>query len=254
MEMSTIAQRVAATPERRRQAVRPSYAHAHWYVLAALGAVVLGFWPSFFRPLDGGTPLRNVHGITSTLWYVALMLQSWLMSRGNVKWHRRVAVLVVALLPVLVVSALASTRIMLTSSPLPPPLRPFIAYLDFTLVALLVALFALGLLNRRVPPAHKRYMVSTVFIGFPPALARYYIRLIGPAALPFGGIHLAFFTVELLLVIAIVVDWRMGERRRWAYPISLATFVAIQALMIPLSSTDGWLAFSRWFAAPAIAT
>jgi hypothetical protein len=231
---------------------RHSYARAHWYFLAALGVVVLGFWPSFFRPMTSGKRLLDFHGITSTLWYVALMLQSWLISRGNVKWHRRVAVMVVLLLPMLAVSALATTRIMLTSSGLPVFIRGLIAYLDFTIVALLVVLFALGLKNRRTPPAHKRYMASTVFIGFPPALTRYYVRLLGPAAFPYFGIHLSFLTIEVLLVILIVVDWRMGERKRWAYPIALASFVVIQASMIPLSATSGWLAFCRWFAAPAI--
>jgi hypothetical protein len=156
---------------------------------------------------------------------------------------------VIVLLPLLVVSALASTRVMLTTSALPPEIRPLIAYLDFTTCALLVVLFALGLRNRRVAPAHKRYMVSTVFIGFPPALTRFYVRLIGPAALPFLGIHLSFVTAEVALAIAMLVDWRMGERRRWAYPITLVTFVAIHTLMVPLSSTEAWLAFCRWFAA-----
>jgi hypothetical protein len=249
MGMASISQSAVAAPVAPPQPARPSYSHAHWYVLAALGAVVLGFWPTFFRPMGSGTALRNFHGVTSTLWYVGLMLQSWLMSRGNVRWHRRVAVGVIVLLPLLGVSALMSTRVMLTTSALPPEIRPLIAYLDFTTCALLVVLFALGLRNRRLPPAHKRYMVSTVFIGFPPALTRFYVRLIGPAALPFLGIHLSFVTAEVALAIAMLVDWRMGERRRWAYPITFVTFVAIHTLMVPLSSTEAWLAFCRWFAA-----
>jgi len=249
--MTAISDVTLAPPVLDRTGSRPSYSYAHWYVLGALGVVVLGFWPSFFRPMGSGTVLRNVHGVTSTLWYLALMLQSFLMSRGNVKWHRRVAPFVVLLLPVLVVSALMATRVMLTSSALPPPIRPHIAYLDVTTTALLVVLFGLALRNRRTPPAHKRYMVSTVFIGFPPALTRFYVRTFGPAAmLPFGGIHLAFITAEIVLAVLMLVDWRMGERRRWAYPITFVTFVAIQLLMVPVSGTSAWLAFCRWFAAP----
>src|ERR1044071_5522559 len=82
------------------KATRPSYANAHWYMLAAFGVVMLGFWPTFFQPLSSGTTLRNVHGITSSLWYVALVVQPWLVTHGYVRWHKRVAVGVIALLPV----------------------------------------------------------------------------------------------------------------------------------------------------------
>lgn len=58
-----------------------SHAHAHWYFLAALAVIVAGFWPSFFRPLGAGSFGHSIHGVTATLWIVALAVQSWLISR-----------------------------------------------------------------------------------------------------------------------------------------------------------------------------
>ena len=229
---------------------RPSYAHAHWYMLAAFGVVFLGFWPTFYQPRTSGTTLRNVHGVTSTLWYLALVAQPWLVTHGYVRWHRRVAVAVIALLPVVTVSALMNTRMMLTRSALPPAARPLIAYLDVTLVALFVVLFLLGLRNRKTPAAHKRYMVSTALLGFPPAITRFVARAFGTN--PFLAIHVSFFVVELILITLIVADRRMGERRRWAYPIALATHVVVQLLMAPVPASAPWLAFCRWFAAGPI--
>lgn len=226
---------------------RPSYAHAHWYMLAAFGVVFLGFWPTFYQPMTSGTTVRNVHGVTSTLWYVALVVQPWLVTNGYVRWHRRVAVAVIALLPILCVSALMNTRVMLTRSPIPPPARPLIAYLDVTLVTLFVVLFLLGLWNRRTPPAHKRYMVSTALLGFPPAITRFVIRTF--AVDPITAINVSFYVVELVLITLILVDWRNGERRRWAYPITLVTHVAVQQLMTRVPATTWWLAFCDWFAA-----
>jgi hypothetical protein len=226
---------------------RPSYAYAHWYMLAAFAVVVAGFWPTFYQPLTGGTTLRNVHGVTSTLWYMALVLQPWLVTNGYVRWHKRVAVVVIALLPVLCISALMTTRLMLQTSGIPLPVRPLIAYLDITLVTLFVVLFGLGLLNRRTPAAHKRYMVSTALLGFPPALTRFISRTF--ALDPLIAIHFSFFIVELILLTLIVVDWRRGERRRWAYPAALVTHVVIQLLMMPVSFSPWWGAFARWFAA-----
>jgi len=226
---------------------RPSYAHAHWYMLAAFGVVFLGFWPTFYQPLTSGTTLRNVHGMTSTLWYTALVVQPWLVTNGYVRWHRRVAVAVIALLPVVCVTALMNTRVMLTRSALPPAARPLIAYLDVTLVALFVVLFLLGLRNRRTPAAHKRYMVSTALVGFPPAITRFVARTFGIN--PIAAINISFYVVELILITLIVADWRMGERRRWAYPIALGVHVAVQLFMTSVPASAPWLAFCRWFAA-----
>lgn len=230
-----------------RHAPTPSYAHAHWYMAAALAVVVAGFWPSFYQPLSGGTTLRTVHGVTSTLWYLALIAQPWLVTHGYVRWHRRVAIGVIALLPIVCVTALMNTRVMLLNSGIPPFARPLIAYLDFTLTALFIALFVLGLLNRKTPAAHKRYMAATVLVGFPPALTRFFVRTF--TVDPLMGIAWSFYVCEAVLIAAIIWDWRAGERRRWAYPIALATHVVVQVFMMPISMAPWWVAFCRWFSA-----
>ena len=201
------------------------------------------------RPMAASSSLVMVHGVTSTLWYVALVVQPWLVTHGYVRWHRRVAVVVVALLPVLFISALMTTRGMLLKVGQPPGVRPLIAYLDFTLVTLFVAMFGLGLRNRRTPAAHKRYMVTTALLGFPPALTRFVARAF--SLHPVVAINISFYIVELILVVLIIADWRMGERRRWAYPIVLVAHVAVQMLMMPISASSWWLAFCRWFAGGA---
>ena len=66
---------------------------------------------------------------------------------------------------------------------------------------------------------------------------------------PILAIHVSLFVVELILTTLILADWRMGERRRRAYPIALATHVVVQLLMAPVPASAPWLAFCRWFAA-----
>src|SRR5690606_13225268 len=94
------------------------YRYAHWYFLAALAAIIAGFWQSFFKPMGAQTAGHTLHGVTATLWIVALAVQSALISRGNVKWHRRVARGAIILVPVLTLSALHMIRVMLLS-PMP---------------------------------------------------------------------------------------------------------------------------------------
>jgi uncharacterized membrane protein YozB (DUF420 family) len=242
--VSTVATSAVPSPIASRPPARRSYVHAHWYFLAAFLAIVVGFWPTFYRPMGSGTALKNVHGITASLWYFVLMAQSWLMSRGLVRWHRRVAMSAIVLLPVLSVTALGNTSAMLTASIIPPEGRPIIAFIDFQLVAQIWVLVGLGLLHRRTPPAHKRFMAATALPGLSPALARLFGRL---DINVFGPVQTTLLAIDLILLVLIAVDWRMGEKRL-AYPLLLVWNIAIHILIMPLAATSAWLAFCRWFA------
>jgi hypothetical protein len=227
-----------------------SYGHAHWYFLAALAVIVAGFWPSFFRPLGAGSFGHSIHGVTATLWIVALAAQSWLISRGQLIWHRRVAAgSVLVLLPVLVLSALYMVKVMFDNPDMPPVLPPLLAFIDLPSVVFMTVLVALALYNVRSvynPEAHKRFMAATVLLAFPPALTRLYARVFAPRVDFIMALHASFFTVELILVGLIVADRRAGQRRL-AYPLSLAFFVAVHLLMFPVASSAGWQDAMAWY-------
>ena len=245
---TTIASRFQPlTPHAARR--RHSYANAHWYFLALFAVILVGFWPSFVRPAHGHTVRGALHGLTASLWYVGLITQSWLMSRGQVVWHRRVARgMVLVLLPMLCLSALVVIRVLLGEPATGPfgRLRPQIALGDFVSIAEIIAIVALGLRNRHTPSAHQRYMAASALVGLPPALFRLY-RTLGVRW--FAPLAQTQASLELLLVVLIAVDWRMGERRRWAYPLLLTTTVVRQFTIPLLASTGWWLAFCRWYAA-----
>ena len=224
-----------------------SYRHAHWYFALALIAIVAGFWPSFFLPLGAGDVAHSLHGITATLWVVALIVQSALISRGLVTWHRRVARAALVVLAVLIPSALQMVAVMFRNPEMPPFLPPVLAFIDLPSVVFFVVLVALALRNTRTPAAHKRFMAATVLLGFPPALTRLYARLFAPTVDFMMALHLSFVTVEVILAALIVSDWRNGERRL-AYPLSLAFFVAIHALMGPVAATSAWDTAMQWYA------
>jgi len=223
-----------------------SYAHAHWYFLAAFAAIIAGFWPSFFQPLSGGSPAHTVHGVSATLWVLVLITQSWLMSRGMVWWHRRVAFFGLALLPVLVFSALLMVKAMLVNPQMPPFLPPLLSFIDLPSLVFLLVLVGMGLRNIRTPAAHKRFMAATILLSFPPALTRLYARVFAPHVDFMMALHGSFVTVEVILVALIASDWRAGERRA-AYPLSLLFFSAVHLLMTPVAASDWWQAFLSWY-------
>lgn len=199
----------------------PSYRYAHWYFLAALAAIVAGFWPSFFAPLGAGDFAHSLHGVTATLWIVVLATQSWLVSRGLVRWHRRVALGALVLLPVMILSALRMVAVMFANPQMPPFLPPLLAFIDLPSVAFLIVLVTLALRNVRVFAPQVDFMMA---------------------------LHGSLVTVELILVALIVSDRRAGERRL-AYPLSLAFFIVLHALMLPVSGSSGWAALMRWYVA-----
>ena len=206
-----------------------------------------GFWPSFFRPLTGGSTWDTVHGLSATAWVVALILQSWLMARGLRVWHRRVAWGALALLPVLIGSALYMVQAMQHNPAMPPFLPPLLAVIDLPSIVFLIVLVTLALLNVRRPAAHKRFMVATVLLAFPPALTRLYARVLAPHVDFMQALHGSFFTVELILLALIVGDYRTGQRQL-AYPLSLVFFVVVHATMGPVASSETWRSFLNWYA------
>ncbi len=222
-----------------------SYRHAHWFLLAALAAIVAGFWPSFFRPLGAGDVSHSLHGITATGWVVALIVQAWLASSGHRAWHRRVAIGALLMLPVFVVSALQMVHVMFLNPDMPPFLAPLLALIDLPSLALLLVLVALALRNVRRREAHKRFMASTVLLGLPPALTRLHQRVLPEAGFMIA-LHASLFTVEAILAILIVSDWRAGQRRL-AYPLSLAFFVLLHAVMVPAAASETWTSLMTSF-------
>ena len=225
-----------------------TYQHAHWYFLAALAAIVAGFWPSFFRSLGAGTTAHSVHGVTATLWIVTLALQSWLMSRGQVRWHRRVAWGALLLLPIMVLSAFQMVAVMFANPNMPPFLPPLLAFIDLPSLVFLVVLVTLALRNVRTPAAHKRFMAATVLLAFPPALTRLYARVFEPTVDFMMALHGSFITVEVILIALILADRRAGERRL-AYPLSLGFFVMVHALMLPVATSGWWGGLMAWYTA-----
>lgn len=224
-----------------------SYRYAHWYLLAALAAILAGFWPSFFRPLTGGSTWHTVHGVSATGWVVALIVQSWLMARRLRVWHRRVAWVALALLPVMVGSALHMVQVMQHNAAMPPFLPPLLAVIDLPSIAFLILLVTLALLNVRRPAAHKRFMVATVLLALPPSLGRLYARLLEPHLDFMQTLHGSFLTVELILIALIIGDHRAGQRHL-AYPLSLVFFVVVQVTMGPVGASETWRSFLAWYA------
>ena len=96
-----------------------------------------------------------------------------------------------------------------------------------------------GLYLRRTPAAHKRLMLLATMAVLTAAIARL------PYVLPLGP--LAFFGLtDLLVVAAMVYDWRTRGRVHPALLWGGVFLIASQPLRLAISGTDTWLALATW--------
>lgn len=217
-----------------------------WMALA-LALMVAGFWPSFFARL-GATDLPHlVHGVTATSWMMTAVLQSWLISRRNVRLHRALGRWLLLLPPLIVVSGLQMIAVMLTDTSSPPPLVSFkFAYLDTTgLLFFAVGIFiAVRHARRHDVSLHLRWMACTVLLALEPALERLYLTVLPGLVADFDdALYAALLTVEAILVVLIARDWRDG-RRNTPYWYLFAFFALIHASATTVASHPGFQAFA----------
>lgn len=202
------------------------YPRAHWYVMAALAVVMWGFWPSW---LSGGMrPLSvavHLHGVTATLWFIALMVQPWLIKTGRRTLHKYVgrgALVVAAVMIVFQIQALADMH----GKPFAEPVLPYyFYYIDLVALPVFTSFVTLALVHRRIMQLHARYMLATCIIPILPGLGR---------GLFFWGIVdssfvLALFTsiLMVLMVVLLIVrhDYKQGKiYAPWAFLAFLLTF------------------------------
>ncbi len=223
--------------------------NAYIWFLVGLAAIVAGFWRTFF-----GDPLSNdfwhiIHGVASTLWVILLIAQSLLVGRGLHRWHRRLGWISLALIAVLIATSIYMVRIELTGDPdFPRDLRLSLVFLDIGFLTLFVAAYGSGLWFRRHRQLHARLMGSTVLIGLGPALGRLYAQRIPAVHGLSGALTWAFWTIELVLALAIFIDLR-GGRLWWPFPSMLAAFALIQLGSV-WATGDQFAAIARAAGAP----
>jgi hypothetical protein len=202
---------VVAPGTDRKSAERKFYTRMAFFLVAL---VLLGFGPSFYlrnivpaypRPNPTLPPAVILHGSVFTLWMLAIVAQTQLISARKHAVHMRLGKLTV-LLAILMIPVMYLTAVWQVARANQPP---FTDPLSWTIVPLAVIvpfaiLISQGWAKRRESAAHKRLMLSAAII-----------TVMGPAVgrLPLGPPILPVFTVQLLLGLAIFTPLFMHDRK-----------------------------------------
>lgn len=239
--------------------VQPARTSAQlFYVYIGVAFVVIafgGFAPTFWKPLASGTftadPVIYLHGALFSAWTLFFLWQAALMASGRRRDHRTWGMAGISLATAMVFSGVIAA---INSMNVADAVDMGDAGRRFSIVSLSsVLLFgctvAAAIVSVRNPEAHKRWMV----VATVPLMQAPVGRLLRPIfAADFSGPPPVFVTIpaalliDLLLVAALVYDWRTRGRPHPVYIVGGGLIVATQLVRAPVSNTDAWMTFATW--------
>ena len=202
---------IVASPAERKASERKFYTRMALFLVIL---VLLGFGPSFYlrgvvppypRPNPTLPPSVILHGSVFTLWMLAIVAQTQLISARKHEIHMRLGKLTV-LLAILMIPVMYLAAVWQVARATQPP---FTDPLTWTIVPLAVIipfafLVSQGWVNRRNAPWHKRMMLSAaILVVMGPSIGR----------LPIAPPVLPGFTVQLLLGLALFIPLFVHDRK-----------------------------------------
>jgi hypothetical protein len=238
-----------------RPVVRAESRYFYLYMALSFAAVVfIGFAPTYWAPMVKGTfqapPVFHLHGLIFFSWTLYFVFQTWLMASGQVQRHRSVGLIGISLATAMTffgpLIAILSVR-RDTIAGMGEAARNFMI-VPLTDIGLFAMFVILAMVYLRRPEWHKRLMLLAMIVLMPAPVARWFLTFLAPPGAPVvppvsvatGPVVVA----TLLLIVAMVHDWRSRGRPHAVYVWGGGVFLAVMLLRIPVSTTPGWQAIA----------
>lgn len=248
---------VAATFASSRQSA------GHFYIWMAAACAIIafgGFAPTYWLQVPAGTfvgpPLLHLHAALFSGWTLLLLSQTVLAARGQLSHHRAWGLTGVSLATAMVFIGVAAAIHSLNSglaANYGDRSRAFFI-VPVTTIILFASFFAAAIFNIERPDIHKRLILLATISLLPAAVARLFFVLttgggpgLRPGLVPPVTVATAMapgLLVELLIVAAMVYDWRTRGRPHPVWYVGAAVITAVVVLRTPLSATPIWLAIA----------
>lgn len=218
------------------------YRNAHWWVMAVLAVIFVGFWPTYWSIPREVRWEHHLHGVVATVWVLMVIAQSWSAHNKRLPVHRAVGQSSLFLFPFLLAGLFA---VQATNADSYVEGSPFLvtgfgqAFLPGLLVAFVayVTLYYRALKYRRKVWSHSAYLLGTPMILFESPAGRMINNLVpgmgveGPADFP-KVMHAIMFCDGLMVAIALTLWWKARARSNaWAV---VASFIAAQMLVFAI--------------------
>ncbi len=221
-----------------------------YMALSCIAVAFLGFAPTYFVPMAAGKfppmPAVHFHGLLFFAWTLYFAFQSWLAASGQVMRHRTIGMIGVSLATAMTLSGFLvavnamqrSAAIGMTGEGITFAIVPLSGVLFFAVVFTL----AIGYIRRK--EIHKRLMLLASISLLDAAVARWFLTFLAPPGAigppPVPVTIPPAFVAYLLLVAAIVYDWRTNGRPHPVYVYGGIALIAMKLLNWPISTTAAW--------------
>lgn len=222
------------------------------FVLIAFGGFIPTYWAKVASGTFGGAPILHLHGFFFFTWTLFFLAQTSMVAGGRTADHRRWGVLGVSLATAMaftVVLAAINSMKVADAAGMGDAARRF-SIVSLSALALFLGLFVAAILNVRRPEVHKRLMLLAMIPPMQAAMARPFMVLFSPpgavgpppvfVAIPPG------LTVDLLIVAAMIHDWRTRGRPHPVYIAGGLLILAQQLLTVPIGQSATWMSVARW--------
>jgi hypothetical protein len=232
-----------------------------WTALGCVLTAFLGFVPTFWMPVAAGkfaaNPVVFMHGIGFFTWTLFALAQTSLVPAGRVALHRSVGLAGISFATLLTMLGLLAALNSLQSGIAAGQAAGAEAFLivPLTVIVPFAVLFTIAIANIRRPDFHKRLMLlATVSVLNAPVarpLIVWVFKLPPTQQLPVWIDVPACYLSYLLIVPALIYDWRTRGRIHPVYMIAVPIMVLIPLAVMPISDSAAWHGFAKGFAALA---
>ena len=191
--------------------------HVRWsphFYIAMLGLATVAFWPGYLAvPKLERSGWTHFHAVTGTLWLSVLIVQPWAILNGRRELHVWVGRMSYLLAPLVLVGfvGLAHSS-MQGKTPQGQAVDAYFFYIRLVLVAIFVGCYVMGVLHRKDPEVHSRYMLCTGLTLIDPVVHRITQRLMGGADLNYQMFTFGIACAILAFLIAVAKHSPAGCR------------------------------------------
>ncbi len=233
---------------------------AQWFYVWMAGLCVLiafgGFIPTYWAKLAAGNfkgaPILHIHGMLFFAWTLFFLAQTTLVATGRTPNHRLWGMagisLATAMAITVALAAINSVKVAETIG-MGDEARRF-TIVSLSGLVMFATLLGLAIANIHRPDVHKRLMLLAMIPLMHASMARLFMTAFAPADAKgpppvFVSIPPGLF-VDLLIVAAIVHDWRRRGRPHPVYLVGGPIILSVQLLSVPISTTPTWMAIAKW--------
>lgn len=243
---------VAATLDTVRSRTRWFYVGMSFaFVLIAFGGFIPTYWAKLATGSFTGAPILHIHGTLFFTWTLFFLVQTTLVATGRVLDHRAWGMAGIALATAMgftVVLAAINSIKAAEAIGMADQARRF-SIVSLSALVVFAGFFATAIAQNRRPELHKRLMILAMLPLMQAAMARLFATaLTPPGVIGPPPVFLSVppgLTVDLLLVAAIIYDWRTRGRPHPAYLVGGVILLCQQILVVPISATPAWMSVAR---------